>query len=121
MSPLCQSAESSGDESGRLDRNARQTSPFTAGKDSAADGAAQCRYKVGTPIPLVTLESTMSVPASPRSGNNPDKKDRRPELADRLIEQIEAGTVSWQGPWEVGDVHMLLPDTSVMYTLMYII
>ncbi|EGQ62455.1 hypothetical protein GGI1_13027 [Acidithiobacillus sp. GGI-221] len=29
--------------------------------------------------------------------------------------------IATSGPWEVGDVHMLLPDTSVMYTLMYII
>ena len=46
----------------------------------------------------------MSVPAPSRSGNNTDKKDPRLELADRLIEQIEAGTASWQRPWEAGDV-----------------
>ena len=46
----------------------------------------------------------MSVPAPSRSGNNTDRKDPRLELADRLIEQIEAGTASWQRPWEAGDV-----------------
>ncbi|MHB8315220.1 MAG: DUF3560 domain-containing protein [Acidithiobacillus ferrivorans] len=46
----------------------------------------------------------MSVPAPSRSGNNTEKKDPRLELADRLIEQIEAGTASWQRPWEAGDV-----------------
>lgn len=46
----------------------------------------------------------MPVPAPSRSGNNTDKKDPRLELADRLIEQIEAGTASWQRPWEAGEV-----------------
>ncbi|WP_414041272.1 zincin-like metallopeptidase domain-containing protein [Acidithiobacillus sp. M4-SHS-6] len=46
----------------------------------------------------------MPDPALPRSGNNTEKKDPRLELADRLIEQIEAGTASWQRPWEAGDV-----------------
>ncbi|MCR2829063.1 DUF3560 domain-containing protein [Acidithiobacillus ferrooxidans] len=46
----------------------------------------------------------MSVPVSPRSGNNTDRKDPRLELADRLIEQIEAGTASWQRPWAAGEV-----------------
>ena len=46
----------------------------------------------------------MPVPAPLHSGNNTEKKDPRLELADRLIEQIEAGTASWQRPWEAGDV-----------------
>lgn len=46
----------------------------------------------------------MPVPASSRSGNQTEKKDPRLELADRLFEQIEAGTASWQRPWEAGDV-----------------
>lgn len=46
----------------------------------------------------------MPVPALPRSGNNTEKKDPRLELADRLIEQIEAGTASWQRPWQAGAV-----------------
>lgn len=33
-----------------------------------------------------------------------EKRDLRLELADRLIEQIEQGTASWQRPWEAGDV-----------------
>ena len=46
----------------------------------------------------------MPVPVPSHSGNNTEKKDPRLELADRLIEQIEAGTASWQRPWEAGDV-----------------
>jgi antirestriction protein ArdC len=46
----------------------------------------------------------MPVPASPRSGNNTEKKDHRLELADRLIEQIEQGTARWQRPWKAGEI-----------------
>ncbi|MBU2810584.1 DUF3560 domain-containing protein [Acidithiobacillus thiooxidans] len=46
----------------------------------------------------------MPVPASPRSGNNAEKKDHRLELADRLIEQIEQGTARWQRPWKAGEI-----------------
>ena len=46
------------------------------------------------------------MPTPSRSGDRTDKRDIRLELADRLIERIEAGTAAWQKPWQANEIQI---------------
>ncbi|WP_215843289.1 zincin-like metallopeptidase domain-containing protein [Acidithiobacillus montserratensis] len=47
----------------------------------------------------------MATPSNSRSGKaRSEREDLRQVLADKLIEQIEAGTAHWQRPWVAGEV-----------------